>query len=78
MSTNHDSCYFSMILGSSTRPPMLFPGNYITWAFRFKAWLSHFDDVAYLLNSINNGPYVMKQIADPSHPTFTIPQSQMI
>ena len=36
----------------------------------------HFDDAEYLLNSINNGPYVMKLIADPNHPVFNIPQSQ--
>ena len=48
---------------------------YAAWAFRFKAWLTHFDDVAYMLNSIRNGPYVMNQIVDPSHPAFTITQT---
>ena len=76
MSTPYYSCYATMMLGTSTRPPMLLLGSYTLWAFRFKAWLTHFDDDAYMLNSIRNGPYVMKQIADPSHPAFTKNQTQ--
>ncbi|PWA53136.1 hypothetical protein CTI12_AA447710 [Artemisia annua] len=60
MSTTQDL----LAAGSDARPPMLYRGNYVQWYSRFMNVLMGYKERKLLINSIKNGPYVMKEIAN--------------
>ncbi|GJV28198.1 hypothetical protein Tco_1384646 [Tanacetum coccineum] len=56
--------------GLENRPPMLKKGNYVPWASRFMRYVDGKKEHGRMVkDSIDNGPYVMKQITDPTSPT---------
>ena len=52
---------------SYARPPMLYRGNYVQWSSRFMNVIMGYKERKLLINSIKNGPYVMKEIPDTAN-----------
>nr|GEX34715.1 hypothetical protein [Tanacetum cinerariifolium] len=61
MSTQQDICAAS----SESRPPMLNKENYVPWASRLLRYAKSRPNGKLIHNSILNGPYVRRMIAEP-------------
>ena len=53
---NHDA----LAIGSDTKPPILFPGEYSQWKDRFLDFVERNDYADEIMDSIFNGPPVRK------------------
>jgi hypothetical protein len=53
-----------LLFGNESRPPMLLPGTYTYWKWRFLQWLTDRHAADLMLNSIQDGPYKMIFLAD--------------
>ncbi|GKA73568.1 hypothetical protein Tco_0779870 [Tanacetum coccineum] len=59
----------------SNRPLMLDKGSYVPWASRFMRFLGNKQEEGELMrNSIDNDPYIRKEITNPNDTTTTIPE----
>ncbi|GJS03774.1 retrovirus-related pol polyprotein from transposon TNT 1-94 [Tanacetum coccineum] len=59
--------------GPNERPLMLEKGNYIPWESRFRRFLDNkLKDGERMWNSIQNGPYQIAMVVDPTNPTVPI------
>ncbi|GJS95563.1 hypothetical protein Tco_0802531 [Tanacetum coccineum] len=68
MSSSHQQALADACLDA--RPPVLEKGSYVPWASRFLRFLDRKKEKGILLReSIDNGPYKMKEIPDPTSPT---------
>ncbi|PWA38057.1 interaptin [Artemisia annua] len=63
MSTTQDA----LAAEKYARPPMLYQGSYVQWSSRFMNVLMGYKEHKLLINSIKNGPYVMKEIPDSTN-----------
>nr|GEZ25758.1 reverse transcriptase domain-containing protein [Tanacetum cinerariifolium] len=53
-------------VGSESRPPMLYKENYVPWSSRLLRYAKSRPNGKLIHNSIFNGPYVRRMIAEPS------------
>ncbi|GJY12866.1 hypothetical protein Tco_0382175 [Tanacetum coccineum] len=57
----------ALAVGSDARPPILYRGNYGQWSSRFTNHIMRYKERRLLLKSLKEGPYVFKEILDPSN-----------
>ncbi|GJU87250.1 hypothetical protein Tco_1294796 [Tanacetum coccineum] len=62
--------------GSETHPPMLNKDNYVPWSFRLLRYAKSRPNGKLLYNSILNGPYVRRMIAEPGDPDREVPVAE--
>ncbi|GKB16688.1 hypothetical protein Tco_0850611 [Tanacetum coccineum] len=60
----HARCFAA---GSDARPPILYRGNYVQWSSRFMNHIMGYKERRLLLKSLKEGPYVFREILDPSN-----------
>ncbi|GKC12137.1 hypothetical protein Tco_1008919 [Tanacetum coccineum] len=58
--------------GAEGRPLILEKGSYVPWASRFLRFLDNKREGVLMRNSIDNGPYIRKEIVDPKDDTNKI------
>ncbi|GKC66552.1 integrase, catalytic region, zinc finger, CCHC-type containing protein, partial [Tanacetum coccineum] len=59
--------------GSENRPPMLNKENYVSWSSRLLRYAKSRPNGKLFYNSIMNGPYVRRMIAEPGVPARIVP-----